>query len=155
MIQLSKFQNKAQTGFEPVIFGLRDRRLTTWPLRQISVPSFGEHQLLLLLRFFPMAESLKKKKYGSGGIRTHASEETGALNQRLRPLGHATSSSLLVSKVLFEHSFWRNNCQGKKHRQPSRSLWRNRLARSAVNRKVGGSSPPRDGLFFPPQAFYL
>ena len=31
-----------------------------------------------------------KKNYGSGGIRTHASEETGALNQRLRPLGHAT-----------------------------------------------------------------
>ena len=31
-----------------------------------------------------------KKHYGSGGIRTHASEETGALNQRLRPLGHAT-----------------------------------------------------------------
>ena len=30
------------------------------------------------------------KKIGSGGIRTHASEETGALNQRLRPLGHAT-----------------------------------------------------------------
>ena len=33
---------------------------------------------------------LEKKNYGSGGIRTHASEETGALNQRLRPLGHAT-----------------------------------------------------------------
>ena len=33
----------------------------------------------------------KKEKFsGSGGIRTHASEETGALNQRLRPLGHAT-----------------------------------------------------------------
>ncbi len=31
-----------------------------------------------------------KKFDGSGGIRTHASEETGALNQRLRPLGHAT-----------------------------------------------------------------
>ena len=30
------------------------------------------------------------KSTGSGGIRTHASEETGALNQRLRPLGHAT-----------------------------------------------------------------
>ena len=28
----------------------------------------------------------------------------------------------------------------------SRSLWHNRLARSAVNRKVGGSSPPRDYL---------
>ena len=31
-----------------------------------------------------------QKVFGSGGIRTHASEETGALNQRLRPLGHAT-----------------------------------------------------------------
>ena len=29
---------------------------------------------------------------GSGGIRTHASEETGALNQRLRPLCHATDN---------------------------------------------------------------
>ena len=28
------------------------------------------------------------------------------------------------------------------------SLWRNWLARSAVNRKVGGSSPPRDVLSF-------
>ena len=27
---------------------------------------------------------------GSGGIRTHAIEMTGALNQRLRALGHAT-----------------------------------------------------------------
>ena len=27
-----------------------------------------------------------------------------------------------------------------------RSLWRNRLARSTVNRKVGGSSPPRDAF---------
>ena len=30
----------------------------------------------------------------------------------------------------------------------SLSLWRNRLARSAVNRKVGGSSPPRDEHFY-------
>ena len=29
-----------------------------------------------------------------------------------------------------------------------KSLWRNRLARSAVNRKVGGSNPPRDEFFF-------
>ena len=28
------------------------------------------------------------------------------------------------------------------------SLWRTRLARSAVNRKVGGSSPPRDVPFY-------
>ena len=41
-----------------------------------------------------------KNKLGSGGIRTHASEETGALNQRLRPLGHATrygGSAILTS----------------------------------------------------------
>ena len=31
-----------------------------------------------------------RKIYGSGGIRTHAIEMTGALNQCLRPLGHAT-----------------------------------------------------------------
>ena len=36
-------------------------------------------------------EEIKKKECGRGGIRTHASEETGALNQRLRPLGHSTS----------------------------------------------------------------
>ena len=30
----------------------------------------------------------------------------------------------------------------------SKSPWRNRLARSAVNRKVGGSSPPGDVLVF-------
>ena len=29
----------------------------------------------------------------------------------------------------------------------AKSPWRNRLARSAVNRKVGGSSPPGDALF--------
>ena len=37
------------------------------------------------------------KNFGSGGIRTHAPEETGALNQRLRPLGHATLK--LIKKV--------------------------------------------------------
>ena len=46
----------------------------------------------------------KKKCSGSGGIRTHASEETGALNQRLRPLGHAT---LLIHDGSFGESiFW-------------------------------------------------
>lgn len=41
---------------------------------------------------------------GSGGIRTHAPEETGALIQRLRPLGHATLRLLypgLLSSNLF------------------------------------------------------
>ena len=37
------------------------------------------------------------KKFGSGGIRTHAPEEPGALNQRLRTLGHATLK--LIKKV--------------------------------------------------------
>ena len=45
--------------------------------------------------------------------------------------------------------------------QSAWSLWRNRLARSAVNRKVGGSSPPRDemspfrmNLFFCKQSLF-
>jgi hypothetical protein len=38
--------------------------------------------------------------FGSGGIRTHAPEETGALNQRLRPLGHATLVWKLVQQFL-------------------------------------------------------
>ena len=33
-----------------------------------------------------------EKNTGSGGIRTHAIEMTGALNQRLRPLGHTTTT---------------------------------------------------------------
>ena len=40
-----------------------------------------------------------KKNYGSGGIRTHASEETGALNQRLGPLGHPTSKLLAIGQI--------------------------------------------------------
>ena len=51
---------------------------TTEPCNQNKMNVFG---YLLNILF---------KNYGSGGIRTHASEETGALNQRLRPLGHAT-----------------------------------------------------------------
>ena len=39
------------------------------------------------------------KIFGSGGIRTHASEETGALNQRLRPLGHATCLQMSTSDI--------------------------------------------------------
>ena len=35
--------------------------------------------------------------FGRSGIRTHASEETGALNQRLRPLGHPTATGLLTT----------------------------------------------------------
>uniref|UniRef100_A0A0M3IIK6 Rho guanine nucleotide exchange factor 17 n=1 Tax=Ascaris lumbricoides TaxID=6252 RepID=A0A0M3IIK6_ASCLU len=44
------------------------------------------------------SSSLAKTYHVTGadesGIRTHASEETGALNQRLRPLGHLASSKI-------------------------------------------------------------
>ena len=44
---------------------------------------------------------------GSGGIRPHASEETGALNQRLRPLGHATfTHSAKIFWILDENSVY-------------------------------------------------
>ena len=43
-----------------------------------------------------MNTKIRLSRRGSGGIRTHASEETGALNQRLRPLGHATNSRVLL-----------------------------------------------------------
>ena len=48
---------------------------------------------------------MKKRKLGSGGIRTHASEETGALNQRLRPLGHATRHARIIicNQFAFHH----------------------------------------------------
>lgn len=47
-----------------------------------------------------------KGDYGSGGIRTHASEETGALNQRLRPLGHATLLGMQRASQTLATLFW-------------------------------------------------
>ena len=41
------------------------------------------------INYLRQITSLKYRKFDSGGIRTHATEVTGALNQRLRPLGHA------------------------------------------------------------------
>ena len=45
------------------------------------------------------------KTFGSGGIRTHAPEETGALNQRLRPLGHATLKRTMSVKIGLDKRF--------------------------------------------------
>ena len=49
---------------------------------------------------------LMGKMSGSGGIRTHAPEETGALNQRLRPLGHATGWCAARCRQLHYHNGW-------------------------------------------------
>ena len=50
----------------------------------------SEQKIYLKAIFHHWISIYIQKVFGSGGIRTHASEETGALNQRLRPLGHAT-----------------------------------------------------------------
>lgn len=46
------------------------------------------------------------KNFGRSGIRTHASEETGALNQRLRPLGHPTSYKRKMLYFLPLYNSW-------------------------------------------------
>ena len=48
----------------------------------------SRHTCFALVHFMKIQYNFAKDT-DSGGIRTHASEETGALNQRLRPLGHA------------------------------------------------------------------
>ena len=60
-----------------------------------------------------------KKMNGSGGIRTHASKETGALNQRLRPLGHATVNT---SPCYLEYT-WLSRHWGKKIKAKEWAIW--------------------------------
>ena len=48
---------------------------------------------------------MEKYYFGSGEIRTRASEETGALNQRLRPLGHATLLTTAVKSLYLFQTF--------------------------------------------------
>ena len=63
------------------------------PLDQLAAVNI---QRLTCLIYFSLWNYLYKQNitFGSGGIRTHALERTGALNQRLRPLGHATDNFL-------------------------------------------------------------
>lgn len=51
----------------------------------------------------PILLGMGKNIAGSGGIRTHAPEETGALNQRLRPLGHATFLDSCLLSIHMTH----------------------------------------------------
>ena len=56
----------------------------------------------------PRAEATQGQNGVRSGIRTHAPEETGALNQRLRPLGHP-NTTLCKSEsvgVYREESYW-------------------------------------------------
>ena len=59
---------------------------------QLSVLNDGVSKVLPSVSTFSVGLWRRRKKFfGRGGIRTHAIEMTGALNQRLRPLGHPTS----------------------------------------------------------------
>ena len=107
----------------------RDLRFTRpTPYHLATAPDKCAYFWLPSIPFFPWIlffhgrDYKEEKKYGSGGIRTHASEETGALNQRLRPLGHATS----VLKMNVVLNGWQEitvepktqngqNCQMKQH----------------------------------------
>ena len=53
---------------------------------------------MVMAQHFPSSIFHAENTSDSGGIRTHATEVTGALNQRLRPLGHAILS-LFEKKV--------------------------------------------------------
>jgi hypothetical protein len=59
---------------------------------RLQIPAASKRNFFLKISKNAQTKFIKIKKINdSGGIRTHASEETGALNQRLRPLGHAIS----------------------------------------------------------------
>ena len=94
----------AKPGIEPGTSCTQSRNHTARPFGHCTVKS-GEKPQKEHNRSFIW----KKNNFysGSGGIRTHAPEETGALNQRLRPLGHATLLVHLQSQKRKHSSLFR------------------------------------------------
>ena len=83
------FTNRHINQLKNVLFSFRFCQILVFDFGSASVFSVNCEWCLI---FLPHMKRWREKTFGSGGIRTHASEETGALNQRLRPLGHATSA---------------------------------------------------------------
>ena len=71
-----------------------------------------------------------EQKYGRGGIRTHAIEMTGALNQRLRPLGHSTLDTKLRSKIE------RGRTSRQLHKKEEKYGYRNDSERGRTSRQL-------------------
>ena len=74
------------------------------PLNKTRTAHYNIPNLIKVKNWLYYAENKEnevKKSFGSGGIRTHAPEETGALNQRLRPLGHATAGKVCFRYIKY------------------------------------------------------
>ena len=101
-IRNSKLQSKTELSmlhtFKSYMYCMPDAFFTQWTLKKILIHIYQKEILKYMhinikLKFVSRKGrigKITKNCIGSGGIRTRASEETGALNQRLRPLGHAT-----------------------------------------------------------------
>ena len=74
---------------------------------------------------------------------TREIEMTFKLIVKVPEVGNAVDRNPLGVILLSGNNFFVNLSNLEQEKSP----WRNRLARSAVNRKVGGSSPPGDDFF--------
>ena len=77
------------------------------------------------------------------------------LQKMLRKVGLKLVEFFVLSKLLLIPSRGGSSNLILPHYRTSQLLWRNWLARSAVNRKVGGSRPPRRGKILADDFFCL
>ena len=68
----------------------------------------------------------------------------GFESHQSRLLMHISSTFSYKKLFSFPIGLYQTRHKQRKNHLSKKSLWRNRLARSAVNREDGGSSPPRD-----------